>query len=279
MADQKMEELRGTGNRIVAPEPVRKPLRPPERKAPSIDDFDDPIQNFGPADPHVIRKPLRHRDKPPVEGHLQGEPKLDLGLPPRRTAPADDDHKLLNRAAGPANRFPSLGKEPRRMGDPVPDLRPAKTDPKLRDLAPYEGEVLTHTPGDLDFSTVYAVVVSGDFPNPCGHALLFVPKARATASNVGSYFQVAGAYTFPRIMDNAGYARYLRTNGKTEITRYELSLPNPDGAINRLTSLMLKKWVWAILPHNCAAFVEDIVQAGGSTAGLYSNCPRAERFK
>ena len=165
------------------------------------------------------------------------------------------------------------------MGDPVPDLRPAKTDPKLRDLTPYEGEVLTHTPANLDFSTVYAVIVSGDFPNPCGHALLFVPHAGALASNVGSYFQVAGAYGLPRIMDNAGYARYLRTNRKEEITRYELSLPNPDGAINRLTSLMLKKWVWAILPHNCAAFVEDIVQAGGSSAGLYFNCPRAERFK
>lgn len=142
----------------------------------------------------------------------------------------------------------------------------------------YEGEELTYTPADLDFSTVYAVIVSGDFPNPCGHALLFVPSVNGSDSSDGSYFQVAGVYTTPKIMDKAGYLRYLKEAKKTELNRYAVSLPNPDGAVNRLVELMQKPWAWVILPHNCAAFVEDVVKAGGSSAGLYSNCPRLESF-
>jgi hypothetical protein len=144
----------------------------------------------------------------------------------------------------------------------------------------YEGEVLTYCPGDLDFSVVYAVVVSGTFPNPCGHALLYVPKAYAIDKSGGSYFQVAGAYTLPLILqDEEEYKRYLKENGKREIRRYAVSLPDPGGAARRLEELMMKKWFWGVLPHNCAAFVEDVVRAGGSSAGLYSNCPRWERFR
>ena len=143
----------------------------------------------------------------------------------------------------------------------------------------YEGEVLTYTPSNLDFSVVYAVIVSGTFPNPCGHALLFVPSVYAISSSDGSYFQVAGANGFPRIMSGKGYNRYLRENRKSEITRYAISLPDPDGAVNHLVELMQKQWRWLVLPHNCAAFVEDVVRAGGSTAGLYTNCPRLEKFR
>ena len=143
----------------------------------------------------------------------------------------------------------------------------------------YEGEVLTYCPGHLDWSVVYAVVVSGTFPNPCGHALLFVPSAYAISSSDGSYFQVSGANTFPRIMSQEGYRNYLKTNKKKEITRYQVILADPDAAVNRLIAVMQKQWFWAVLPHNCAAFVEDICSAGGSSAGLYSNCPRWERFK
>jgi hypothetical protein len=144
----------------------------------------------------------------------------------------------------------------------------------------YEGDVLTYTPANLDFSTVYAVVVTGAKWNPCGHALLFAPfKSAISSGNDGSYFQVAGAHTLPRIMSQDGYERYLKENKKSEVTRYAVDLPNPDGAVNRLVELMLKPWMWAVLPHNCAAFVEDVVSAGGSSAGLYSNCPRLEDFK
>jgi hypothetical protein len=143
----------------------------------------------------------------------------------------------------------------------------------------YEGEVLTYSPAHLDWSIVYAVVVSGTFPNPCGHALLFVPSAYAISSSDGSYFQVAGTYHLPRIMSTEGYARYLKENKKREITRYQVALPDPDAAVNRLIEVMQKQWRWMVLPNNCAAFVEDICTAGGSSAGLYSNCPRAEKFR
>jgi hypothetical protein len=144
---------------------------------------------------------------------------------------------------------------------------------------PYEGEVLTECPGDLDFSLVYAVIVSGDFPNPCGHEFLFVPKKFPSSPTDGSYFQVAGVYTYPRVMDEDGYQRYLRENQKKEVDRYAVPLLNPEAAQDRLEQLMQKKWAWLVLPHNCAAFVEDVVSAGGSTAGLYSNCPRYEAFR
>lgn len=142
----------------------------------------------------------------------------------------------------------------------------------------YQGDVLTFCPADMDFNTVYAVIVSGDFPNPCGHALLFVPNSSAIASDHGYYLQVSEAYGFPKIMDTAGYARYLSENGKKELSRYAVPIKDPAGAYNKLIDLMGKKWAWLVLPNNCAAFVEDVVKGGGSTAGLYSNCPKAEKF-
>jgi len=143
----------------------------------------------------------------------------------------------------------------------------------------YHGEVLTYCPADLDFSVIYAVIVSGDLPNPCGHALLFVPSVYAIFSSDGSYFQVAQMNGFPLILSTKGYLLYLRENKKKELTRYAVSLSDPGAAINRLEETMQKKWLWAVLPHNCAAFVEDICSAGGSSAGLYTNCPRWEKFK
>ena len=137
----------------------------------------------------------------------------------------------------------------------------------------YEGEILTDCP-DLDMRVVWAVIVTGDFPNPCGHALLCAP---ATNPRLGRYyFQVAGFYTFPRIMDDQGFARYLREHSKREIRRHLIMVPNPSAAYTRLEQTAQKPWFWAVLPHNCAAYIEDIVNAGGSTAGLYSNCPKWE---
>lgn len=143
----------------------------------------------------------------------------------------------------------------------------------------YDGEILNVCPAGLDFSTVYAVVVSGAMLNPCGHALLFVPTTDGISSDDGYYFQVAQAYGYPRYMQTAGYARYLSSNGKTELTRYAVTIPRPNDSYMKLVSLMGKKWVWGVLPNNCAAFVEDVVRAGGSSAGLYSNCPSRERFE
>ena len=47
----------------------------------------------------------------------------------------------------------------------------------------------------------------------------------------------------------------------------------------KLEQLAAAKWFWGVLPHNCASFVEEVVRAGGSSAGLYFNCPARERFR
>ncbi len=140
----------------------------------------------------------------------------------------------------------------------------------------YEGEIMTSLPDGLNFSLVYAVVVSGVVVNPCGHALLYVPNG--THAGGGYYFQVAEFRGKPRGMSSDGYARYLRENGKTEVTRYGVQIRNPQGCADKLVSLLGETWQWGVLPHNCAAFVEDVVRGGGSSAGMWSNCPKLESF-
>lgn len=117
------------------------------------------------------------------------------------------------------------------------------------------------------------MVVSGDGPNYCGHLILNVGGVG------GMYFHVAGEWrTFPREMAEDGYRRYLKEHGKSELKRFSVTISNPMGAMLKLEELLSAKWTWGVLPHNCASFVEDIVQAGGSKAGLYSNCPALEKF-
>ena len=139
---------------------------------------------------------------------------------------------------------------------------------------PYTGEVMHQcmaTP--FDFRNAYAVVVSGAKWNPCGHMLI------NTGGRAGYYFHVAEVRGFPRYMREGGFQRYLKDEQKKEVRRALVPLPNPDGAQRRLEQLLAEKWTWFVLPHNCAAFVEDVFQAGGSSAGLYLNCPSAENFK
>jgi hypothetical protein len=74
--------------------------------------------------------------------------------------------------------------------------------------------------------------------------------------------------------------RYLRESGKRELRRDRISIPNPNGAQQKLEDLTSRPWQWAVLPNNCATFFEAIVQAGGARrVGLYLNCPTAETFK
>lgn len=120
---------------------------------------------------------------------------------------------------------------------------------------------------DLDFSTAYAIVVSGDGPNVCGHMLV------NCQGRGGYYFHVAELYDYPRYMNDSGYRRYLREAGKSELGRYRIPLPNPDGAALYLENLMSQKWTWMVLPNNCVAFVEEVLAAGGADFGSYSNCP------
>ena len=57
------------------------------------------------------------------------------------------------------------------------------------------------------------------------------------------------------------------------------AVPNPVASQWRLEELLVDPWTWLILPNNCAHFVEEVLQAGGSKAGLYSNCPSKEVFR
>lgn len=125
----------------------------------------------------------------------------------------------------------------------------------------------------FDFTRAYAVVVSGAKWNPCGHMLL------NTGGTGGWYFHVAEVRGRPKFMGEAGYQRYLIENGKKEVSRTFVKIPDPDACNRKLEELLLKQWTWFLLPNNCASFVEDVLQAGGTKAGLYSNCPTRETFK
>lgn len=141
----------------------------------------------------------------------------------------------------------------------------------------YEGEILNACGViNIDLSDAYIVAVSGDGPNVCGHLLLYSSKGG------GYYFHVTGdpkasglkkARGFPMYMNGAGFRRYLKETGKTELRRRPVPLPNPGAALLYIESLLSEKWTWAVLPHNCVAFVEAVIEAGGGDWGSYSNCP------
>lgn len=137
----------------------------------------------------------------------------------------------------------------------------------------YEGDRLLFCPMvPFNFDDTHAVVVSGSWPNFCGHLILNV-EGRG-----GRYLHVAGVRTYPRIMSKAGYDRYLRENKKRELRRYKVTITDPDAAMRKIDDLLAATWMWGILPHNCASFVEEVVEAGGGSEGLYSNCPALESF-
>jgi hypothetical protein len=139
---------------------------------------------------------------------------------------------------------------------------------------PYEGEILDLCGMlKLDFRHAFAVVVSGARWNPCGHLIL------NTGGRCGIYCHIAERKGYPRYMNERGFMTYLSTNGKREIRRDVVLLPEPEKSYAKLEQLMAQVWSWWILPHNCATFVEDVLQAGGTKAGLYSNCPSHERFQ
>ena len=121
---------------------------------------------------------------------------------------------------------------------------------------------------NIDCSNIAVVAVTGSGPNVCGHLILGTGRGGGDL-----YFHVAGIHTTPKYMTPSNFARYLKENGKSEIRRRLLSLPDPNGAVTYLEGLLSENWTWGVLPHNCVAFVEDVIQAGGGTWSSYSNCP------
>ena len=137
--------------------------------------------------------------------------------------------------------------------------------------SPYLGEIMNQCPiKPFDLKMSRAVIVSGWGINFCGHTLLY--------TGGGWYFHVDGWNSRPWFMREEGYMRYLRENNKREIRRWIVNIPDPIGAHVKLVQLLAEKWQWGILPHNCVNFVEEVVQAGGSSAGMYFNCPSIEPF-
>jgi hypothetical protein len=133
---------------------------------------------------------------------------------------------------------------------------------------PYEGEIIYSCDARLfRFDELSVVVVSGAKWNPCGHSLLNF------GGPTGLYCHVAGLRGYPRYMEPEDYARYLAENGKKELYRQRVQLPNPQAAQLFLERLLSDKWTWFMLPHNCVGFVEDVVAAGGGEFSLMSNCP------
>lgn len=108
------------------------------------------------------------------------------------------------------------------------------------------------------------IVVSGDGPNICGHALL---KAGIF------YFHIAGLIARPYYMDESGYRRYLAESSKIELFRRNVRLTNPEAAQRKLEELSIKQWHWFGIPNNCVSYVEEVFSAGGSSEALLSNCP------
>jgi hypothetical protein len=92
------------------------------------------------------------------------------------------------------------------------------------------------------------------------------------------YFHVAGFYKVPKYMHESGYQRYIKENNKREIRRWPIRLTNPRGAHEKLHELLETKWFWGVVVHNCATFVEQVLEAGGSKAYQMFNCPSAEPF-
>ena len=139
----------------------------------------------------------------------------------------------------------------------------------------YEGELLLYCPvTKFDFTQTYAVEVSGGPGNQtCGHLILNLGGV------CGKYFHIAGLYHEPLMMDETGYQRYLKENGKKEIKRVRINITNPEAATLKLYELTSKKWVWGWLVHNCVGFVANVVHAGGNSDGFYWNCPHYVRFQ
>jgi len=129
----------------------------------------------------------------------------------------------------------------------------------------YLGEHMYHCEAvPFDWQYAHLIVVSGTGPNFCGHALISAGLY---------YFHVDGLNARPWYMNADGYRRYLKDNKKRQLQRKRVQLSNPDGAQRKLEELTAKNWRWFVLPSNCASFVEEILEAGGSKVSNLLNCP------
>lgn len=140
----------------------------------------------------------------------------------------------------------------------------------------YPGKTFNFIETDLDtvdfMHSVSIVGVSGNGPNIFGHGLLCVRDYYFHADE-------PGFGQFPKWMNQSGYERYIKENKKKEWFRCKIKyIPNPQGAMHKLKQLLKTTWVWGIIPHNCVAFAEAVIQAGGSKVEFESNLPLIMRL-
>lgn len=110
----------------------------------------------------------------------------------------------------------------------------------------YEGEVLNYCPSDqFDFGDTY--VVSGAKLNPYGHMLL------NTGGKSGYFFQVSDVIGYPRFMNSDQFYRYLKGNGKTIVTVFQVNIPDPDKSEAKLEDVLSRSWVW----ESCFTIARD----------------------
>ncbi len=117
----------------------------------------------------------------------------------------------------------------------------------------------------FNFRKAYAVIVSGDelIPhlgftrNSHGHMLLNV------GGPGGHYFQTAGVYTVPTVMNETQFQRYLQDHKKFIISVTRINIPNPEKSQRKMEEVLSGKWFWGGIVHNCESLVEEIVTAGG----------------
>ncbi|HVP39286.1 MAG TPA: hypothetical protein VMS93_08910 [Candidatus Saccharimonadales bacterium] len=135
------------------------------------------------------------------------------------------------------------------------------------------GEIMTYCPASsFSFGNANAVVVRSGTVNAADHLILNVGNTN------GFYFHVAELYDSPRCMDEAGYQKYLKSDGMKELARDRVSIPDPVAALQRLEQLLGNKWMWGGLPNTCSAFVIDVLSAGGSFVGHFGLLPAVNRF-
>lgn len=75
------------------------------------------------------------------------------------------------------------------------------------------------------------------------------------------------------------FGYYIESNGKTELFRNRRVLTNKNEARSKLRELLTDKWLWLVIPNNCADFVEEVIGAGENDFGLISNCPKQLSIK
>lgn len=127
---------------------------------------------------------------------------------------------------------------------------------------PYEGAAMIVGPFEVsDFQHVCAVIVTGSGVNACGHTLLHVGESWSW------YVHIARPYKLPKFIPESNYMRYLRENGKREIRRWIVKLPNPKGAHEKLHELIQNHgsgalWLITALPLRKKSYEQAVAKPG-----------------